>query len=380
MIKSNLCAVLGLSFTVFVSGCAFSIAGQPDATADSNAAPTPAPAATNVAGASSVSDSVTADAGAAVVDSASDEVIVPSLVNGTGGAAAIIAAATVVTASSQIADGTGGAAAAVETITVTELGNAVAAAETSTGGTTSVTTTAATTSVTLITGTGGSSATSATTAAVTATGGAAPIATSTTPSAATGGATSATTTAVPVATGGTPAATTTVPTMVDMATMKGSAPAIAVSDDTKGTCTLKLSGEYLLAGHATKAGLRGQLGPMYTIGYESSLTLTKNDDGYFSLTFKASDLISTGADFTYGAVTAIGSESFFTYANYGLAEKLNEMTSVGRSWVTCNWYDAATKTVLNLGGKESCGLKATVTSDGQKCSFTGNGNMATYNQ
>ncbi len=62
------------------------------------------------------------------------------------------------------------------------------------------------------------------------------------------------------------------------------------------------------------------------------------------------------------------------WAQYGGEDQLRAMTSAGRAFIQCNWWDATAKAKVTVGNP-SCSLRITV--DG-KCSVTAAGNMANF--
>jgi hypothetical protein len=63
------------------------------------------------------------------------------------------------------------------------------------------------------------------------------------------------------------------------------------------------------------------------------------------------------------------------WAHYGDPEMLLAMTSDARAWLYCNWYDAATGTILTDVENPGCNIRVAVGAD---CALSGAGNMRDF--
>ncbi|HTK05155.1 MAG TPA: hypothetical protein VL500_06215 [Candidatus Eisenbacteria bacterium] len=135
------------------------------------------------------------------------------------------------------------------------------------------------------------------------------------------------------------------------------------------SCQLRFADAYI--GGATCGQVRGNLpGATWSSGPAMSDT---NADHELELALTAAP--AGTYDLTYVSATCPGGPAVSeTWASYGSRAQLLAMTADARSFVSCNWWDAATGTVLTVSSP-GCNLRIAI--DGS-CNVTGAGNMRNY--
>jgi hypothetical protein len=155
-------------------------------------------------------------------------------------------------------------------------------------------------------------------------------------------------------------------TTPDAGTTPTSAPAPVRSS---GVCSLRFADTYI--GGATCGQVRGNLpGATWSSGpairdtnadHELELTLTVAPAGTYELSYVSASCPGGPA------VTE-------TWANYGSRAQLLAMTADARSFVNCNWWNAATGTTVSVSSP-GCNLRIAIDA---MCGITGAGNMRNY--
>ncbi len=109
------------------------------------------------------------------------------------------------------------------------------------------------------------------------------------------------------------------------------------------------------------------LGDLPGISWDSGVTARDSDeDGWLGLSYE----VPAG---TYTLNWRAGSPE--TWADFGTKEALAAMTDAEREFVSCNWWDSSSASLIDVSGP-SCALRVAVDADGN---ITAAGNMGNLN-
>lgn len=135
------------------------------------------------------------------------------------------------------------------------------------------------------------------------------------------------------------------------------------------SCTLRFADEYI--GGSACGQIRGNLpGATWTSG---QALIDTNADHELEVTLSATP--AGTYELTYVSATCLGGTPVAeTWASYGARAQLLGMSEDARSFVSCNWWDAASGTTVSVASP-GCNLRVQIDAS---CNVTGAGNMRNY--